>query len=81
MLGLNEAKAKEAQANKHLSSVLESLLDYHRDQNGMLLYTLATTSNKDTNIQYIATAIADNRLLTTQQVSGTCFWSSRYQVL
>src|SRR5579871_62896 len=78
-IGLTEQRAKDTVKNKRLAPTLQTTIaeagisDTGCDKaTGALLYTLASTITKDASahLGYIARAITDKRLKTSDQVSG-----------
>ncbi|KAJ2617582.1 Glutaminyl-tRNA synthetase [Coemansia sp. RSA 1365] len=83
-LGLAPQKAKEAASNKKIAPVLDSLISatghttFSRTT-GLLLYALATTAVKEKtpHTDYIARAIADGRIASTEQLTAATKFCSK----
>lgn len=83
-IGLTSEKAKETAENKKIAPLLEKVIMHVSAQDGVpksvgaLYYVLASTGNKlnNENIPYIATAIADGRLTSSDQVAAAIRYCS-----
>ncbi|KXS19659.1 glutaminyl-tRNA synthetase [Gonapodya prolifera JEL478] len=84
-IGLTEPKAKETASNKKIGPALKDLItlvgfeDGAEKSKGVLLYTLASTVTPEAqkHIAYIARAIADGRIASTDQLAAAVKFADR----